>query len=117
MNSSPAAASSLSDRIIGADRIHAARRFLIALLLLTASCLAIIAGDGQLRAERPNTMDRALFRELGLQYPALIPSGRMLRHPQFSRDGVDLRFSPTLPIFGTEPALLIIPLNGDRSGP
>jgi hypothetical protein len=103
--------------MIGSDRIGAARRLLITMLLLTAVGAATVAIDSSLRTDVPHTADISLFHFLGLSYPALVPSGRLLRHPDFARTGVDLRFSPTLPRYGTDPALLILPYLGDGSGP
>lgn len=109
-------ASPWNDRIRGVDRLHSARRLLIAVLLLTAACLTTIAVDGRLRVDVPHAADLALFRTLGLHYPALVPSGRVLRHPEFARAGVDLRYTPAMIQPGADPALFILPHVGISFG-
>ena len=91
------------------DRIHMAKRLLIIILLSSALCMASVTVDGVFRSETPDTINLSLHRDLGFPDPALVSSGKILRHPVFFHAGVDLRFMPTLPIYGTDPALLLIP--------
>lgn len=102
------AAAAMDAPIAGRDRVHRTRRLLVGIMLLVGFCLASITLDSVFRARTKVSVDISLYRALGYPYPALVPSGRILRHPDFDRTGVDLRFIPSLPGFGTDPALLIM---------
>jgi hypothetical protein len=77
--------------------LNLARHLLLTVIVFTSICLAFSAlavFSPERRAARQNA---ALTRILNLSGPALIPSGRPLRHADTAQSRIDWRFSPLLP--------------------
>ena len=52
---------------------------------------------------------REFVRILRLETPSLVPSGRVTRNPAYRNPAVDLRPTPLLPAFATDPETLLDP--------
>lgn len=90
------------------DRLQLAAFFLKGLLLLCAAGLLLVVFDSVFRSGVNEGRGTALFRSLDLSGPALIPSGRMARNPDFIDRRVDSRFFPFFPLPDPDPAKMII---------
>lgn len=94
----------------GRDRLILSRWLLVAVAAFTALAVAAALSVAMhARSANRNCVD--LARTLRLSSPALIPSGRLLRHPETELRGNDWRFSPQLPVMapGVEGWLLSYP--------
>ena len=80
------------------DRFGAAQRLLHTSLFLSLLALVTVTGIYVVQAAVVDDRGPAAFRELGLSSLALIPSGRSTRALELSNPGVDLRFSPWIPV-------------------
>ena len=97
------------------DRLILARRLLVAAILLTAVSFSITIVAIVIPERRATRQSAALTKFLNLSVPALVPSGRTLRHPETILPGIDRRFSPWLPNLesGAEELLLSRPIPGE----
>jgi hypothetical protein len=80
------------------DRLLPARWLLLAAGAFTCLALGAAAFTVSTHERSANRKCAELARTLHLSSPALIPSGRFLRHPETALRGIDWRFSPRLPV-------------------
>lgn len=82
----------------------------IAVLILAAALTA--ASWAAVHIYRQSSICSAQTERLGsglnLTNLALVPAGRVLRHPAAAHRGIDLRYGPLLPPIQTDPATLIV---------
>jgi hypothetical protein len=90
------------------DRLVLARRLLLAMMLLTALGFACTIFAALLSERSATRQCAALTESLNLSGPALVPSGRGLRHPETIMPGIDRRFSPLLPDLEPGPEALLL---------
>jgi hypothetical protein len=90
------------------DRLGLARNLLLASWLVTGILLGLMLLDSSLRPSLQEESSYALGQGLLLSNLSIVPAGRPFRNPEALHDAVDLRFSPLLPLVGTEPAGLLL---------
>jgi hypothetical protein len=95
----------------GFDRLILARWLLLAAAALTCLAVGVAALSVWAPERNANRKCAELTHALRLSSPALIPSGRFLRHPETALRGIDWRFSPQVPVMapGAEGWLLSTP--------
>jgi hypothetical protein len=93
------------------DRLILARFLLLAAIVFSAVGIGLVTLVISIPERSATRQGAALTRVLNLSGPALVPSGRNLRHPEAIEVGVNRRFSPQLPILepGTETIFLRVP--------
>ncbi len=80
------------------DALTLSKLVLVILIFLTIGLFGLIGILTQVNPARIINANAELIGALNLSFPVIVPSGHPLRHPEFYIDGVDLRFSPIIPI-------------------
>jgi hypothetical protein len=94
-------------------RCGAAIGVLVLVAALTAAGFAAV--NFLRRSSTCSVQTESLCHNLNLTNLALVPSDRVLRHPETAHAGIDLRYCPVLPPIQTDPATLIITSGKDLS--
>lgn len=94
-----------------ADRFGLAQTVGLSIVLLTLSAILFMIADIALTGSHTDHIlnrNAALVKTLGLTHLSLLPSGHMLRHPEFANAGVNLRYTPLVFFSPPDPAELLI---------
>ena len=93
------------------DRFGLAHLVGLLIVVLTVSAISFILADMALSGSHTDhvlNQNALLVKALGLTHLSLVPSGHMLRHPEFYNAGVNLRYTPMFSFPPPDPAELLI---------
>jgi hypothetical protein len=88
--------------------LHCAAAVGVLILVAALTVAGFVAVNFFRRSSTCRVQTESLRSSLNLTNLALVPSGRVLRHPDTAHRGIDLRYCPALPPIQTDPAALII---------
>jgi hypothetical protein len=88
--------------------LHCAAAIGVLILVAALTVAGFVAVNFFRRSSTCRVQIESLRSSLNLTNLALVPSGRVLRHPDTAHRGIDLRYCPALPPIQTDPAALII---------
>lgn len=94
-----------------ADRFGLAQMFGFSIVLLALSAILFVLADNTLSGAQDDHIQNRnaiLVKALGLTHLSLIPSGRVLRQPEFANAGVNLRYTPWVSFLPPDPAEMLI---------
>jgi hypothetical protein len=80
------------------DGLTVSRLLLVILIFLTLGLFGLIGIDSQIDPARVTAVDSAVTGHLNPPFGLIFPSGHSLRYPASHISGIDLRFSPTIPL-------------------
>ena len=80
------------------DALTLSRLLLVILIFLTVGLFGLIGIHSQIDPIRVTTADSAVIGHLNPPFGVIFPSGHPLRYPASHINGIDLRFSPAIPL-------------------
>lgn len=94
------------------DRLKGAAALLLASVLLCAAATGVVVIDAVARDRLPDEKTVRIFHRLGLSNLAMVPSGRLFRHPETLQPGRGTGHTLYLPDEGIDPAGLLLVFPG-----
>lgn len=94
-----------------ADRFGLAQTVGMPIVLLTLAAILFIITDIALFGSRTDHVlnrNAVLVKTLGLNHLSLLPSGHILRQPEFAKTGIELRYTPLVSFSPPDPAAMMI---------